>query len=41
MSHYSPQRRLGVEEVELLLILDLSLRWGGGVNGQSQVPAEL
>jgi hypothetical protein len=26
--HYTPQRRFGGEEVQLLLILDLGTRWG-------------
>jgi hypothetical protein len=28
LSHYTPRRRLGGEEVYLLLILDLGTRWG-------------
>jgi hypothetical protein len=28
LSHYTPRRRLGVEEVQLLLILDLGTKWG-------------
>jgi hypothetical protein len=28
LSHYTPRRRLGGEEVQLLLILDLGTRWG-------------
>jgi hypothetical protein len=28
LSHYAPWRRLGGEEVQLLLILNLGTRWG-------------
>jgi hypothetical protein len=28
LSNYTPRRRLGREEVQLLLILDLGTRWG-------------
>jgi hypothetical protein len=28
LSHYTPRRRLGREDVKLLLILDLCTRWG-------------
>jgi hypothetical protein len=36
-SRYTPWRRVGEEEVELLLILDL----GDGVSGQRHAPAAL
>jgi len=32
LSHYTPRGRLGGEEVYLLLILDLGIRWGCVVN---------
>jgi hypothetical protein len=28
LSHYTPRRRLGVEEIQLLFFLDLGTRWG-------------
>jgi hypothetical protein len=38
LSHYTPRRRLGGEEVQLLLILDLGTRWGMSGQRHSPVP---
>jgi hypothetical protein len=37
MSHYTPWRRLGGEEVQLLLILNLGTRWGWVVSIMTQL----
>jgi hypothetical protein len=36
LSHYTPRRLLGGEEIQLLLILDLSTRWGWVVSVTSR-----